>query len=110
MIRLPEKHKIRTEAKWTLIILRGYCFCNCKPHLYFGNKGIGVGFNVAPLQKPILIFTYCSTFMFLFNNATLLKFLFLAFDLSWHYNEAVAADTFSCCDSSEDGKIMEGNK
>lgn len=48
--------------------------------------------------------------MLLFNNATLLTFfLFLAFDLSWHYNVAVAADTFSCCDSSEDGKIMEGN-
>lgn len=51
MIRLPEKRKIRTEAKWTFDILSGCCFRRCKLGLYLGNKGINVGFNVAPQTK-----------------------------------------------------------
>lgn len=48
-IRLPEKHKIRTEVKGTFIILRGCCFCNCKACLYLGKKGMDAHFNVAPV-------------------------------------------------------------
>lgn len=84
MSRLPEKHKIRTEVKRTFIILRGCCFCNYKPHLYLGNKGMEVGFKWHRYKSKFSLSTYFSTFIFLLNNATLNFYFFGIW--SWYYN------------------------